>query len=170
MDRGVAPDSIELQPLARRWMDLSARWMDGDLALLQRWGTMLREQPGLPLPAGMDRTMLEYIGQATRLRLAVLGRYISAEELQRLDKTLEPEWRAFNERAERLIADGVPPHGAIARRLARDWQDLVDRMARHDGDLRDRLLAAYEKEPWLQAGAVFTPEVLRYVRQAAGGA
>jgi DNA-binding transcriptional MerR regulator len=44
MERGVLPDAIELQPLARRWMDVSARWMDGDMALLKRWGSMLREQ------------------------------------------------------------------------------------------------------------------------------
>jgi hypothetical protein len=35
--------------------------------------------------------------------------------------------------------------------------------------LRDRLLEAYENEPLLRAGGVFTPEVLHYVRQAAGG-
>ena len=69
MERGVPHDWFELQPLARQWMDVSARWMDGDLALLTRWGSMLREQPGLPLPSGMDRTLLEYINQAVQLRL-----------------------------------------------------------------------------------------------------
>ena len=142
MERGVPPDSIELQPLARRWMDVSARWMDGDLALLKRWGSMLREQPGLPLPSGMDSTLLEYINQPVQLRLAALAKYISAEELQHLDKILEPKWRTFGERAERLIGAGVPPHGASARQLASDWQNLVDRLVRHDGALRERLLAA----------------------------
>jgi DNA-binding transcriptional MerR regulator len=167
MARGVPPDSFELQPLARRWMDVSARWMDGDMALLKRWGSMLREQPGLPLPSGMDRALLAYINQAVQLRLAALAKYISADELQRLDKSLEPEWRALNERAERLIGDGVPPRGASARRLAHDWQNLVDRWVRHDGALREKLLAAYENEPLIQAGAVFTPAVRHYVRQAA---
>jgi len=95
MERGVPSDSIELQPLARRWMDVSARWMNGDLALLKRWGSMLREQPGLPLPDGMDRALLEYIDQAIQLRLAVVAKYIGPDELQRLDKTLDPEWRAL---------------------------------------------------------------------------
>lgn len=167
MERGVPPDATLLQPLARRWMDVSARWMDGDLALLKRWGSMLREQPGLPLPPGMDRTLLEYINQAVQLRLAALAKYISADELQHLDKTLEPEWRALSERAERLIGDGVPPHCASARQLASDWQNLVDRFVRHDSALREKLLAAYENEPLLQAGAVFSPEVRHYVRQAA---
>jgi hypothetical protein len=128
---------------------------------------MLREQPGLPLPGGMDRALLEYIEQATRLRLAVLARYISADELQRLDKTLDPEWRALAERAERLMADGVPPESAGARQLAHEWQALLDRMVRHDAALRGRLVAAYENEPLLQAGTAFTPEVRRYVAQAA---
>jgi MerR family transcriptional regulator, thiopeptide resistance regulator len=167
MERGVPPDSIELQPLARQWMDVSARWMDGDMALLKRWGSMLREQPGLPLPSGMDQALLEYIDQAVQLRLAALAKYITADELLRLDKTLEPEWRALGERAERLIGEGAPPHCASARQLASDWQNLVDRLVRHDSALRERMLAAYDNEPLIQAGAVFTPEVRHYVRQAA---
>jgi hypothetical protein len=169
MERGVPADSLDLQPLARRWMDVSARWMNGDMALLMRWGSMLREQPGLPLPSGMDRALLEYIGQATQLRLAALAKYISEDELERLDKTLEPEWRALSDRAERLIGDGVPPHGESARQLAGDWQNLLDRMVRHDSALREKMLAAYDNEPLLRAGAAFTPEVRHYVQQAAGG-
>ncbi len=169
MDRGVPADSLELQPLARRWMDVSARWMDGDLALLNRWGSMLREQHGLPLPSGMDPPLLKYINQAVQLRLAALAKYISADELQRLDTTLEPQWRALSDCAERLIGDGAPPHCASARQLANDWQNLMDRMVRHDGALRERLVAAYENEPLLQAGVAFTPKVRLYVLQAAGG-
>ena len=63
----------------------------------------------------------------------------------------------------------MPPHGASARQLAIDWQHLLDRMVRHDSDLRERLLAAYENEPLIQAGTAFTPEVRHYMRQAAGG-
>ena len=167
MNRGVPPDSAELQPLARRWMDVTARWMNGDLAFLKRWGGMLREQPGLPMPEGMDLELLKYIDQAVHLRLAVLAKYISPDELQRLDKTLDPQWRALGERAERLMADGVPPRAAAARELARDWQALQERMAGHDATLRAKLLAAYENEPLIQAGAVFRPEVWRYMSQAA---
>jgi hypothetical protein len=97
----------------------------------------------------------------------VLAKYISEDELQRLDKTLDPEWRAVGERAERLLADGVPPNSARARQLAREWQALLDRMVRHDARLRARLLAAYETEPLLQAGTVLAPEVWDYVWRAA---
>ena len=168
MERDVPTDSLELQPLARQWMEVSARWMDGDMALLNRWGRMLREEPGLPLPQGMDRRLLEYINQAVQLRLSALARYLTADDLQRLDTTLEPHWRALGKRAERLIGEGAPPHGASARRLARDWQNLLDRWVRHDIALRDKLLAAYENEPLIRAGAIFTPEVRRYVQQATG--
>lgn len=168
MERDVPTDSLELQPLARQWMEVSARWMDGDMALLNRWGRMLREEPGLPLPQGMDRHLLEYINQAVQLRLSALARYLTADDLQQLDTTLEPHWRALGKRAERLIGEGAPPHGASARRLARDWQNLLDRWVRHDIALRDKLLAAYENEPLIRAGAIFTPEVRRYVQQAAG--
>ncbi|MET0210035.1 MAG: MerR family transcriptional regulator [Burkholderiaceae bacterium] len=167
MTRGVPSDSLAAQPLAQRWMDLAARWMNGDLALLRRWGSMVREEPGLPLPQGMDRALLDYIEQAVQLRLAALAKHIGADELQRMDKTLDPEWRVLNERAERLMADGEPPGSAKARALARDWRALVDRVVRHDADLRARLLRAYESEPLLRAGAVFSPEVRDYVRQAA---
>ena len=167
MERGVSPEAIELQPLARRWMDVSARWMNGDIELLKRWGRMLREEPDLPLPNGMDRALLEYIDRAIQLRLATLAKYLSADELQRLDKTLEPQWCALSERADRLMADGVPPHAAAARELARDWGALLDRVVRQDATLRAKLLAAYDNEPLLQAGATFTKQARRYVRQAA---
>lgn len=167
MVRGMPSDSIELQPLARRWMDLSARWMNGDVTLLQRWRGMLIEQSSLPLPSGMDRALLEYIDQAIQVRLDVLAKYISADEFQRLDKTLDPEWRALSLRAERLMADGVPPAAAQARRLAREWQTLLDRMVRHDAALGARLHAAYENEPLIRAGTVIPPEVWRYLEQAA---
>jgi hypothetical protein len=42
IDRRIAPDALEAQPLARRWMDLSVRWMKGDFDLLMRWGEMCR--------------------------------------------------------------------------------------------------------------------------------
>ena len=167
MDRGVLPDSIELQPLARRWMDVSARWANGDIALLKRWRSMLLEQPNLPLPSTMDRALLAYIDQAIQLRMAVLAKYISADEWQRLDKTLDPDWRTLNERVQHLMAHGVPPHSEEARQLAREWHALLDRMVQHDGALRAKLLAAYENEPLIQAGTVFTMEALRYVERAA---
>jgi hypothetical protein len=66
------------------------------------------------------------------------------------------------------MADGVPPHDPAARELARDWQALMDCTVGHDAALRERLVAAYENEPLLQAGMAFTPALRNYIRQAAG--
>lgn len=167
MDRGVPPEAIELQPLVQQWIDLAVRWMDGDLAFLGRWGRMLREQPGLPLPAGMDLDLLDYIDEAIQRRLAVLARYVSPQQLQRLHET-RPEWRALLARGQRLMSDGVPPHASAAHELARDWQALMDRTVGHDVALGERLMAAYENEPLLQASMAFTPALRNYVKQAAG--
>jgi MerR family transcriptional regulator, thiopeptide resistance regulator len=166
MGRGVPPDSIELQPLLQQWMDLTVRWMDGDLEFLRRWGSMLREQPGLPLPAGMDLALIEYIDEAVRRRLAVLAKYINPQQQERLHKT-RPEWRALLERAERLLNEGVPPDAQAARELALDWQALMERTVGHDDALGKRLIAAYENDPLLQAGMALTPTLRNYLKQAA---
>jgi hypothetical protein len=154
-------DHRQIQPLVQQWMDLAARWMDGDLDFLGRWGSMLREQPGLPLPAGMDLALLDYIDVAIQRRMAVLARYVSPEQQQRLASN-RPQWRALLERAERLMADGVPPQAEAARELARDWQALMDRTAGNDAALGDRLVAAYENEP-LPRPAWLTPALRSYV-------
>lgn len=167
MDRDVRSDSIEIQPLVQRWMDLATRWMEGDLEFLGRWGSMLREHPELPLPAGMTIVLLDYIDDAIRRRLALLARYVSPEQQQRITDTRH-DWRAFVERGKCLIAEGVPPHAPAARELARDWKALWDRTVGDNINLRDRLIAAFENEPLLHAGLPLTPALRNYVEQASG--
>ncbi len=166
MARRVASDALELQPLVQQWMDLAARWMEGDADRLSRWRRIVRARPTMPLPQGMDAELREYVHEAIRHRMEVLAKYVGLEEQHRLDGTLRPEWRALGERAERLIADGEPPQSDAARALARDWLALLDRMVGHDPDLRARVIAAYENEPLLQAGLVFSAAARAYVRQA----
>jgi hypothetical protein len=113
-----------MQPLVGRWIDLALRWMDGDIEFLGRWGSMLREQPGLPLPAGMDLELLDYIDEATRRRQAVVSRYVSPEQQRRLHQTT-PAWRALAQRGQRLMADGVPPDAPAAHELARGRRPLT---------------------------------------------
>jgi MerR family transcriptional regulator, thiopeptide resistance regulator len=165
MEQGTAPDSVEIQPLVHRWIDLTTRWMDGNLEVLARWGSMLRQQPGVPLPAGMDRPSIDYMEEAIRRRMAVLARHISPEEQQRLSQT-RLEWRELVQRGHRLMSDGVPAGTAKARKLRRDWQALKTRTVGDDTAFWDRLIAAYENEPLLHAGMPVTPELRRYVEQA----
>lgn len=167
MERGLPPDAVEIQPLALQWIDLATRWMDGDVEFLGRWGSMLRKQPGLPLPAGMDLDLIEYVDAAIRQRLAALARHVGPELQQRLKHT-RADWLALAQRGERLMAAGVPPQAADARELARDWRALRDRTVDGDMGLWNRLVAAYESEPLLQAGQPFSQALRGYVDQAAG--
>jgi DNA-binding transcriptional MerR regulator len=163
MERGVPPDSLEAQRLARQWADVGLRWTNGDMALLGRWRQMLAEQPSLPLPPGMDGALLEYMGQAIQLRLALLAKYLGPGDLQRIDFSLDAQWRVLGERAEHLSAAGAPPDSPEARALGQDWQALLDRMVRHDAGLRDRLVAAYASESLLQGSSAFSPEARHYM-------
>jgi hypothetical protein len=161
--QGLSFDSLELQPLVRRWMDLSMRWMDGDVDLVKRWGRMHIEQTGAPLRGGVDRTMLKTIQAAIRHRIDVLGRHLSPEEIGRLDKTLGPQWQDVATRGQALLDQGVPPESAEALALARQWQALLERLTGHDAGLRDKVLAAYAKEPLLQAGSSIPAHLRDYL-------
>lgn len=165
MERGVPPDDVELQPLLQRWIDLAARWMDGDLGLLDRWGRMLRERPELPLSGGIDRALLDYVDEAIRRRKEVIARHIGPHVLPRLQET-RAQWQALVARGLRLMGDGVPPHAPAARELADEWQALLHRTVGDDEALRERLLAAYEREPVLRAGLPLTPALRGYIAQA----
>lgn len=165
MDRRVPPDAVEIQPLALQWIDLAMRWMDGNVEFLGRWGTMLREQPGLPLAAGMDLGLIEYIDEAIRHRLAVLARHVGPELQQRLAHT-RAEWLALAQRGEQLMAEGAPPSSAAARELAGLWRRLRDRTVGGDTAVWDRLVAAYENEPVLRASQPFSAALRQYMEQA----
>lgn len=168
---GVADDAPELQPLARQWMDLTMRWMRGDTGLLDRWRQMLQEQPASNSHrAGIDRETLAYIDRAIQLRLAVLGRYLSPQDIERLDKTVHAEWGPLIERVRRLMKAGTLPEDPAAFSVAEDWRRLIDRLTRHDEGLRQRLLKAHECEPLLRAGAVMPPEVREFIHRAAAAA
>lgn len=166
MDAGVPTDAIELQLLARRWMDLTMRWMRGDTDLLQRWRQMFDEQPLTVNKVGIDRPMLHYIEQAIELRMATLGRHLTPDEIARLDKTLQLDWRSLSERAQSHWQQGTPPGDPAVQALAREWRELVARTTRHDVPLAAKLIAAYAQEPLLRAGGPLPPELADYLRSA----
>ncbi|QTD47153.1 MerR family transcriptional regulator [Ottowia testudinis] len=167
MAEGVPPDALELQPLVQRWMDLSARWMNGDLDMVGRWGRMLRDHDTPRSPNGVTRDLLEYMDQAVTVRLTALGRHLTPSDIQRLDKTLDVEWRAVADSAEQLLQTGTPAYSPAAQALARQWLALIDRVTRHDAVLRERLVTAYAQEPLLQAGSATGPEARDFLRRAA---
>jgi MerR family transcriptional regulator, thiopeptide resistance regulator len=168
---GLATDSLELQPLVRRWMDLAMRWMRGDTDLLARWRQMLQEQPvSNSNRAGIDRETLDYIDRAVQQRLAVLGKYLSPTDIERLDKTVHVEWEPLAKRVRQLMRDGTAPEDPAARPVVDEWRRLLGRLTHHDQALCARLMKAYANEPLLRAGAVLPPEVRDFIHQAADAA
>ncbi|MGC1172650.1 MerR family transcriptional regulator [Polaromonas sp.] len=166
MDRGVPADSLELQPLAHRWMNLMLHWMDGDFDLLERWNHMYHREPGAQQEEGPGQDMVEYIVKPIKLRLAVLGKYLEADELKRLGKVSEDEWQHISQSARNLIQQGTPVHSPEARTLARQWDALMDRLSDHDSAIRAKLMAAHATEPLLQAAAVLDTETRDFLRKA----
>lgn len=124
MDRGLPPQDPEVQRLAYRWMGLMLHWMDGDMALLDRWGHMFRTEPGTQgrnhAPSG---DMIAYIESAIQLRVALLTRYIDLPDLYRLGHVPYTDWAALDAQVQALVARQVPPGSAEARAACRRWSE-----------------------------------------------
>jgi DNA-binding transcriptional MerR regulator len=167
MDRGLAPDTAEVQALAYRWMALMLHWMGGDLDLLERWGHMFRTEPSTQgrnhAPPG---DMIEYIETAIKLRMAVLEKYLSRDDLRALGHVPHTDWAALEDAVQRLLARGCPPQHPDAAAAALQWDALLNQLTRHDPVLRQKLANASAREPLLQAGAPLSAPVRAYLLAA----
>jgi DNA-binding transcriptional MerR regulator len=166
MTLGVPATDPSIQKLARRWMDLSIRWMDGDMDRLMRWGRMYREEVHARGRHGIDLDVIDYIGVAVEQRLAALHRHLSPEDVARLDKTLDPLCREFAAELQAQMDQGLRPDSSRAREMARRWTDLMSRVVRGDADLQARLVSAFDSEPLLREGAVFSGAQRAFIGQA----
>lgn len=165
MARGVRADSREAQQLAHRWMDMSMRWMQGDLNLAMRWGEMYRHEPSANGQNGIDVTMIRYMGEAIELRMAAFYRHLTPEEMKRLNKGLGREWGEMAQRAQQLMKDDAHLEGREAQAFLIDWDALVDQMVDHDPGIRIKLLNAYRQEPLLQMGHTIDPEIRGFIEK-----
>lgn len=166
MARGIDPESPAIQPLARRWMDLTHLWMGGDFELMARWNRMYMQEPIVQGRNGVDPEMSQYIYKAIALRMTALRRHFTLDELSRFNVTLENEWMALAEELERLVRDKVPPESPLAQAAVGRRSALLDRVVNHDPALRDKLMRAMATDPLLRAGAVFGPELQEYLHRA----
>ncbi|WKB54714.1 MerR family transcriptional regulator [Eleftheria terrae] len=166
MEAGVAPESPEAQPLMVRWMSLMGIWMKGDFDLIRRWGEMYKREPEALRGNGPDPRMLAYVERGVNVRLELLGKYMSLAEMQRLALLPQAEWDTLVAAATELAQSAVPAEDERVRALARRWMGLMDRVAGHDRELRDRLLLAYRNEPVLAAGAALPPVLRAYLHAA----
>ncbi|MET3465586.1 MerR family transcriptional regulator [Variovorax atrisoli] len=166
MARGVPADSLEVQPLAARWMTLMGQWMDGNYDLVTRWGEMYRREPVARRDDGPSAELVDYIGEAIGIRMAALLRHMRTDDFARLGPPPEDEWRRLAVELAALQARGVPPEDEAVRAIAREWVRLFDAFTDHDPGIGARLMQAMAAEPVLQATAVTTPAVRDYLLRA----
>lgn len=167
MDRQLAPDTPEVQALAYRWMALMLHWMKGDIDLLERWGHMFRTEPSTQgrnhAPPG---DMIEYIETAIKLRMALLEKYLTRDDLRALGHVPHTEWAALEQDVQQLLARTVAPHHPDAVAAALRWSALFDLLTRGSPALRQKLLTASAHEPLLQAGSPLSAPVRAYLLAA----
>lgn len=166
MARGVPADSLEVQPLAARWMTLMGQWMDGNYDLVTRWGEMYRREPVARRDDGPSAELVDYIGEAIGIRMAALLRHMRTDDFARLGPPPEDEWRRLAAELAALQARGVPPEDEAVQAIAREWVRLFDAFTDHDPGIGARLMQAMAAEPVLQATAVTTPAVRDYLLRA----
>lgn len=171
MDVAAAADTPQVQALAQRWMGLMHEWMGGDFDRMVRWGRMYDAEPVLQ-KGGVTRDVADYMARAIQLRMSLLLRHVSQEDLNRLVPVPEREWRALTDRVLPLMRAGTPPDAPEALALATEWKRLIERVCRGDAALAARLQRAHAAEPLLRAGAMLPGEVRDYLWAAAqaGGA
>jgi DNA-binding transcriptional MerR regulator len=166
MKHGLDPESMQMQPLARRWMDLSVRWMQGDYELMKRWEKMYLHEPAAKGRNGVETELIHYINKAVDLRVAAWLKYFTADELEQLNVELADEWEALAACIRKLINRKASLTGKPVRELFSRLDDLTERTVRHDARLKKKFTHAQATDPVLQAGSFFTKEMQEFLWRA----
>lgn len=167
MDRQLPPDSPEVQALAYRWMALMLHWMGGDMDLLDRWGHMFRTEPTTHgrnhAPPG---DMIEFVEVAIKLRLSLLEKYLTRDDLRALGHVSHTQWAELEDSVQQLLAQGTAPQHPDGVAAALRWDALFGQLTRNNAALRQKLLTASMQEPLLQAGSPLSAPVRAYLYAA----
>jgi DNA-binding transcriptional MerR regulator len=166
MARGVPHDALELQPLAVRWMELVARWMEGDMALIARWGQLYDQGKGPVSRLGPSREMARYMSQPIAARMALLLKYFTPDELRHLSTADGAPFAALDTEVRRRLAEGLDPGSPQALQLLMQADALLRTLARGDEGLRQRLQLS-DQEPLLRAAGVVSLVTKDYLQRVA---
>lgn len=128
---------------------------------------MHRKAPETARHAGLEPELVQYLEQAIELHLKALRRHLSPEELNRLDGPTGPEWEAFADQGEKLLANGVSPKTKAAREFLARYRELSLRTVAQDMSLAVKLKQAYTSEPILALGHFVGPQLSAYLEAAA---
>jgi DNA-binding transcriptional MerR regulator len=167
MDAGQRPDSPAVQPLVRHWMSLVLHAMGGDFSLMERWGEMYQREPYAHGRSGAPPSdMIAFVQEAGELRLALMRKYLTQQEMERVRYVPESCWREIQDEGARLMAGGHTSGSEAARALAGRWLALFDQLCDHDPGLRLKIWQSHAAEPLLAAGSALSPDVRNWLMKS----
>lgn len=168
MEQGLPVDAPQVQQLANRWMVLMLEWMDGDLDLMDRWGHMYRAEPTThSLHQAPSGAVIAYVERAIALRMELMGRYLTRDDIGRLGFVSVAQWQALEDEVNALLARRTPHRAPAAQAAVQHWSRLMDQLSRNDTALRARLLAGMAADPLLRAGGLLSTPVREFIGAAA---
>ncbi|MBI1890591.1 MAG: MerR family transcriptional regulator [Burkholderiales bacterium] len=166
MQRGLPPASLEVQPLARRWMDLSVLMTHGDYDLMKRWEKMYLHEPSARGKQGDSLELVLYINQAIDIRLKALRKYFTQRELEILSLGLEDEWIALANKLKKLVKASAATKSKNSAKAVDKWRGLIAETTNHDAALSKKFIEAFGRDEILQAGSILGPESEKFIRSA----
>ncbi|SMB27450.1 Transcriptional regulator, MerR family [Serratia proteamaculans] len=170
IDRGAAPQELQAQALARRWMLMLERDTAGNPAFLTRLNAMHADEPSMREQTGITPAMTDYVTRAfAETKLSIYQKYLSAEEYAYVRQhyfTRLQEWPALIAQFHQALNAGVPAESGQAKQLAAQWLELFQSYAGTDPATQMKIRQAMEREPTLTEGTWLTPPLLRYLQQA----
>lgn len=110
--------------------------------------------------------MIEYVETAIKLRLALLEKYLTRDDLRTLGHVPHIAWAALERDVQQLLDRQIPTNHTDAGAAALRWNTLFDQLTRGDAQLRQKLLTASANEPLLQAGSPLSAPVRAYLQAA----
>lgn len=161
--RSIDPTSLDLQPLAWRWMELTKRWMNADFDLILKWRLMYESEPIVSSEGAASSELFAYIKPAIDMRLAAMQRYFTNDELMGFQERLH-EWDGLENDIQSAIRAPLPPDHEQAVVLLRTFDELMDHTVNHDPALRVRLMTAFAEDDVLRAGSPLSESARQYLQ------
>lgn len=166
MAQHLAPETLAVQSLALRWMNLTLAMMDDDFNLIDRWGKMYSNEPTGQFKNGPGPEVVSYINTAIGLRMAAMLRHMTLAELRTLRTAPDADVEQIVRDAHALRAAQADPASPAARALVARWEQFMLVVCGRKPALLRKLIAAYSAEPLLQGITVFDPAALDFIKRA----
>ncbi|MBI5255352.1 MAG: MerR family transcriptional regulator [Burkholderiales bacterium] len=163
MAEGVPATDPRVQPFAQRWANLMYTWMRGDYDLMERWGQMYLAEPRVHTGPRPNLGMIQYIEQAVQLRIGLMCKYMSMDDLKRLGPVADAEWASFTAEVLAVAAQKPAPDAPAVQALLKRWHEIRQRACRGDPALDAKLQRAYRNEPLLRDTMPLVPAAREFL-------